>query len=227
MLGQQKNVIVACPECGQKLEYSVHVVVDGATNRYHKLSIMNNQFFELHCDKCGHNMDMIYDFMYVDSEKKYAIYLIDNENSTGANIALQINSVFMREILGEDYRLRIVSTQNDMVEKIQMFDRNLDDHVVELMKLFCLHHASDVFVNNGVNNVNYCLHEGEDAFLLNIGNGEAVASFPDGMYQEVAKSFANEISECESLIVDRTWAMIAMGKSFSYIDNDGDDELEL
>ena len=207
MYDNNYEIVVQCPHCGQKLEYNVSTVVDGAVDEYQKLAILNNKFFELNCGNCGKSMDMVYEFMYCDTEKNYMLYFVDEERADGANVAIQINQKFVEEQGGDSGTARIVYELNDLIEKINIFDNGLDDRVVELMKFFCVHHAINDLAQLNVYGAHYCFHDGNHCFKIEGENGIAIAQFPDGMYSEIEMNFAEELSACRTLIIDQDWAM--------------------
>ena len=141
MYDNNYEIVVQCPHCGQKLEYNVSTVIDGSVDEYQKLEILNNKFFELNCGNCGRSMDMVYEFMFCDTEKNYMLYFVEESRAEGANVAVQMTQKFMEEQGGDPGTARIVYELDDLIEKINIFDNGLDDRVVELMKYFCISHA--------------------------------------------------------------------------------------
>jgi hypothetical protein len=112
--------------------------------------------------------------------------------------------------LTEGYTNRIVISQNDLREKIFIFDAGLDDHVIEMMKMYMI---SILNANNPDMNVNGLLLEiEEDNVPRNfavftdegyIGTTEYAQDLYDGIKESIVDKL--DISD-DDYLIDQNWA---------------------
>lgn len=141
----KRNVEVTCPNCfiksNIKLLNSINVTIDERI----KEKVLDNDFFKFKCPICGHVSTFEYDCLYHDMNKREMIYLITNYSRDNDELAKELEAL-SDEILpqfGNDYKLRIVTSNYDLIEKIKILDCNLDDRVMEIYKLYYITNLVD------------------------------------------------------------------------------------
>ena len=104
---------------------------------------------------------------------------------------------FLLSMLKEDYQYRIVSSRNEMVEKILIFDAGLDDKPLELLKYYIreTHLGNDDDPDETVlyfGGRDVFEDEGEVVFINKL-SGPDQNSFrvPIGKYKEIKKGYTN------------------------------------
>ena len=122
---QSSIVSVSCPSCLKDGEFIKYETINITENPLMRNKIMNRQIFTYVCPHCGDAIIVSYDCVYIDTENKYCVALISNKIPPAVD-----------GISAQDYTVRIVSTINDFVEKIALFEDGIDDRVCELCKLF-------------------------------------------------------------------------------------------
>lgn len=127
-----------CPHCGNSQESKVYTSINVTEDPNLKKLIMTNEFNIFNCNKCKNTYPIMNNFIYHDMKNKYMIYLLNSaaEKQLPAGIG----------VLFDDYRLRIVSGRNELIEKIRIFDDVKSDFLVELLKIILsedAHNAQD------------------------------------------------------------------------------------
>lgn len=88
---------------------------------------------QLHpCSNCGREFQIESGLVYLDSEQKFLIaYEPDLENPAAWQ-------PYDLDHAQPDWTIRLVTDQNQLIEKVHIFDSGLDDRLVELLKLSLL-----------------------------------------------------------------------------------------
>jgi hypothetical protein len=127
-----KRIDVVCPSCGSpqkfKLWESLNVEIDPAE----KENLLSGEICTLRCESCGEESPIEHDLLYHDPEKKLLIQLRYEESEEDSTLPPAIES--LSAVIAQGYRLRVVKTFKDLVEKVLIFDDRLDDRVLEVLK---------------------------------------------------------------------------------------------
>ena len=118
-----------CPECGKIFQVSMHATVLPGEHPELRKSILSETFFSFTCPNCGYQADMVYPVLYHDREAGYMIYL-------SAHPEPALSQKVPQEL--SDIRKRVVRNQKELKEKILIFDAELDDTAIEIVKLAVL-----------------------------------------------------------------------------------------
>ena len=127
---------ITCPNCKTEQKIKVWESVDIAKSPKEKAKIISGEFFQFKCKKCDFSAPLAYNCLYSDIENKMLIWLIPEltdevkDKLTTAETLKGDN-----EHPTNDYIYRIVTTPNELKEKIMINDAGLDDRVVELLKM--------------------------------------------------------------------------------------------
>lgn len=125
-----------CSNCGNEEKIKIWQSVNVTIDKEEKERILNNTFFKHKCSKCGEEAYIEYEMLYHDMDKKMMVYLIHDENEEYKEwVGKFLDSEMAGTIIHGDYILRLVNNQNELKEKIMIRDLNLDDRIIEIMKL--------------------------------------------------------------------------------------------
>jgi len=127
---------IICPECGHEQEIHVIPSVNVTVEPEMREKVLSGEIFLFTCEKCGFAGFAGYPFIYEDKETAggFLIYLEpeceDREVGVDGDVADQI--------LLQNMTMRLVTTVNELKEKIFVFEAGLDDRVLELFKMLAL-----------------------------------------------------------------------------------------
>ena len=136
------TIKVKCQQCGQEFDFEVHKMINLQKDEDLYEPLFSLDLFKHKCEKCGHLNIVQYDIMVVDSYKKYMIYLFgpdkmdifkDSINKYLSNLdetSPQEAKAFVENIK----HTRVVNSINDLKEKLLIFDYDLNDKIIELLK---------------------------------------------------------------------------------------------
>ncbi len=132
---------IKCPSCGQLSEMTVWESITAADSPDLKAELLSGKLNIFRCASCGAAALVPNPVLYTDSEKRLMITFVpsaDMEKHTNL-LAVRSASKDSGELGGiSEYNLRFVSTYNEFLEKILIFDNGLQDKVIEVLKILVL-----------------------------------------------------------------------------------------
>jgi hypothetical protein len=169
--------------------------VNVSLNSDYKERLINGELTIFTCHKCEYQVEMVYPILYHDMENKLMIYL-DPDGQLDLN-GLGNKQFLFGTLLKDSYRYRIVSTREELVEKILIFDDNLDDRPFELFKYY----IRETHLGNGDDPDQTILYyggrgliedEGEVIFINKLsGPDQKSFRLPIGKYQEINEGYTD------------------------------------
>lgn len=215
---------IRCPECRTEQNTKVWEEINAQTSPKAKAQILDGDFFVYKCKKCGHKINMTYNCIYHDLEKGVVIWLIPELNGKECK---ELNEVIEKDMLKLEERankestcekklFRLVSTPNQLREKLIISERNIDDRIVEIMKKIYLANLHMFFPNENikVEDITEILfdinREGNQGIVLFTEKYEPIfLPVNDKMYEKVREDFIETVLEYDKKgfeKVDSKWA---------------------
>lgn len=136
------NQSVACKNCGKLHEIKCYPIINfqSASDEFIK-SVFSLELFKITCD-CGAETIVSYDTVIIDMYKKYIVYLYSSGDikSFYDSILPALEKMFSdnekyKEIYNNLNHTRLVTSINEMLEKLLIFDYDLEDTYIECIKL--------------------------------------------------------------------------------------------
>lgn len=130
-----------CPNCKHEQEINVYPIINLQSDKDIYDDLFSLNLFKIECPKCKKTSIIQYDCLVVDMYKKYIIYLYTSNNveTFNQNIDQFINDLKnnpqFEEIFKELKHTRLVTSLNQLLEKLLIFDYDLNDKVLEILKL--------------------------------------------------------------------------------------------
>ena len=125
---------VTCPSCHHEGDFEVWDSINTVLNPEMKEKVLNQSIFLYTCPNCGETFRLNYPTLYHQMEDLIMIYLVsESEVEKTYEMFYGENALF--DFRTEKYLSRIVTSPNQLVEKIQIFDAGKDDRIMELVKL--------------------------------------------------------------------------------------------
>lgn len=139
-LNSKQNV--KCPKCGQMSEVTVWNMITVRDSADLKQDLLQGRVNMFHCLSCSHTALMPSPMLYHDEEKRLLISFSPC-NDPLLKAQLYDNVCKTSRESGElekfeGYNLRFVTDYNEILEKILIFDNNMNDKTIEVLKLMIL-----------------------------------------------------------------------------------------
>ena len=197
---------VTCPSCHHEGEFEVWDSINTVLDPEMKEKVLNQSIFLYTCPNCGETFRLNYPTLYHQMEDLVMIYLVP-ESEVEKTYEMFYGENALADFRTEKYLNRIVTSANQLIEKIQIFDAGKDDRVMELVKLdSILKNDPDIefdelrfAVDNDGTNILVIINRGEITGAVNI----------DNMY-EFASSHCDDFKDLrddEDIVIDREWIL--------------------
>ena len=130
---------IACPKCGRMIQIDVWDSIDIPYDIEQKEKVLKNTFFKATCEDCKITFPIAYKCLYNDMEQKYLIWLAprleEEEKAEVAEYNEKLKTDNRLRLAQGGYTYRIVRNDNELREKVLIFDEGLDDRYIETMKI--------------------------------------------------------------------------------------------
>ena len=200
---------VTCPSCHHEGNFELWDSINTALNPEMKEKVLNQSIFLYTCPSCGKTFRLDYSILYHQMEDLIMIYLV-SESEVAETYDLFYGEHTMADFRTEKYLNRIVTSANQLVEKIQIFDAGKDDRIMELVKLL----ATDSILKNNpdieFDELRFAVDDDGTNILVIINRGEITGAVNiDNMY-EFASSHCSDFKDLrddEDIVINREWIL--------------------
>ena len=174
-----------------------------------KEKVLNQSIFLYTCPSCGETFCLNYSTLYHQMEDLVMIYLVpESEVKKTYEMFYGENALFDFRI--EKYLARIVTSPNQLVEKIQIFDAGKDDRIMELVKLLVAGSLHENNPNKEFDELRFAVDDDGTNILVIINKGEITGAVDiDNMY-EFASSHCTDFKDFrddEDIVINREWIL--------------------
>lgn len=190
-------------------EFFSHTRINTALDPEMKEKVLNQSIFLYTCPSCGETFRLNYSTLYHQMEDLVMIYLVP-ESEVEKTYEMFYGENALADYRTEKYLYRIVTSANQLVEKIQIFDAGKDDRVMELVKLL----ATDSILKNDpdieFDELRFAVDDDGTNILVIINKGEITGAVDiDNMY-EFASSHCNDFKDLrddDEIVINREWIL--------------------
>lgn len=214
---------MCCPECRTEQNIKLWSSVNTGDHPDLKEKMRNGRFFDAECRKCGAVIPVTYPMFYYDPDENIAL-ILQPEIMPGGEGDAEAEKKFTETMKainmknGEDPgKTRLVRTPNQLLEKLMIWEKGLDDRIIEIVKKIYLHNLDDMVGDKGwkKDNISEILYEfGEErGHMLVMFNEEGqplAGNMPEQVYEDIRGMFIEAIEENEDekafSAIDAEWA---------------------
>ena len=130
---------ITCPQCKKELSVNVWDKVELPYDEMQRDRVLQNTFFKVDCDSCKAVFTIVYKCQYNDMERKYLLWVApamdEKAQSEMAAYNQKLQSDNRLRLAQGGYRYRVVQSDNELREKVVIFDEGLDDRFIETLKI--------------------------------------------------------------------------------------------
>ncbi len=132
-----KRMTVNCSKCGKPFDVTVFDSVNSDYAEDIAMQIMSGKLFDAECPHCKFVSHLTYDVLYHDLRHGAMVWVVIEKSSNYMN---RINEI--RTTPKIPYKtLRIVNNMNALKEKVSCLEKNRDDKIIEMCKVFTANNA--------------------------------------------------------------------------------------
>jgi len=213
-MSSSRTVSITCPSCNADSDFLIWESINTMLDPEMKSAVRDRSAFLFTCPKCGAKTHIDYGFLYHQMEDRIIIhYANSDENAREIYDLVTGKSMpdMMKDMFSDDYLTRIVRSQNQLREKLAIFDSGLDDRIIEIFKIFLLaRFQEDHPENSGKIELLYFFDDGKHMIQVMDGDEPAgVAELPSDFYEELKNKFAPHLPDIRKAepFIDRQWAI--------------------
>ena len=212
-MSMKKNVTVCCPECKKESEFTVWDSINTSVDPDMEAKVRDRSAFLFHCPECGSETYLDYGFLYHNMDRKLMIQYADSDETADEFVhALEesYNTDMFRDLMENDYTVRVVRARDRLLEKLLIFDKGLDDRLVEIYKfIVLLRYQQDREECDDPVMYFYSDDKGKMAiFIYEAGEYICSSQFSEEVYNDLALKYADKLPEFHKgeMMVDENWA---------------------
>lgn len=202
---------VTCPSCHHEGDFELWDSINTALDPEMKEKVLNQSIFLYTCPSCGETFRLNYSTLYHQMEDLVMIYLVpESEVKKTYEIFYEKNALADYRYRTEKYLCRIVTSANQLVEKIQILDAGKDDRVMELVKLL----ATDSILKNDpdieFDELRFAVDDDGTNILVIINKGEITGAVDINDMYEFASSHCTDFKDLrddEDIVINREWIL--------------------
>lgn len=120
-----------CPHCNHEFDIDIYPVINLQSDTEIYNDLFSLDLFRIECEKCKKITLITYNTLVIDMYKKYIIYLTADKSKDIENLNIMNN---YKDIISELKHTRSVNSLNELVEKLYIFDYDLNDKIIEYLK---------------------------------------------------------------------------------------------
>ena len=206
---------ITCPNCKTESEFVLWDSINTQLDPEMKEKVRTGEVFAFECPNCKQQLNVDYATLYHQMEDYVMIYYAPGDPAGAVEVMKKLTTLEGDENkdsglkLPDDYVKRVVATQNELREKLNILDEGLDDHVIELMKLFMMSNLQsddpDMKIEEFLFDVD---RDGKRFFAVHLAGGKwGNTDFHQNMYDIIAEKSSDEFKNDDALVVDLNWAL--------------------
>lgn len=206
-MSQTKKVKINCSNCGEESEALIWDSINTGVDPEKKQSVIDGSLFMHTCPHCGRQSRLNYTTLYHDMQNKVMIYYAccEEDFSIVKNNLKQLESDFADSLKG--YRMRLVVSQNALMEKALIFEKGLDDRAIEVIKAVFAIDAMEKFPDLEINELLFYITDEGKHEVQFLANKPLTGEIDDKLYRTIRGEFSAKLDALsDTYIVDTNWA---------------------
>lgn len=180
-----------------------------------KEAVKDRSAFRFVCPDCGAETYVDYDLLYHQMEDRIMIHYARLDESAAEIYQMLTKDDpedMVQDMLRNHYLIRIVRSQNQLREKIAIFDAGLDDRIIEIYKIFILHTVQEKDPDcKDIEMLYYKDPTERKDFIQIIADGKTygVVELKKSTYDELYDEYRDRLPDIrkDGPYIDRSWAL--------------------
>ena len=198
-MSEKKRERIQCPYCENEQVFESYDSIDLTAEPDMKDKIISEELFTMTCEKCGKKALIAFPCLFSDMEKKMLIWLIGGyteEQKAALDKDLMESAKNDEEKeFARSYKRRIVGSINELKEKLIIAEDELDDRVVEVLKILCINEVIGQIIGATLREVRYDRNKDGKKYLILIFEEKepSMIEINNQMYKTVKDMFMDDI----------------------------------
>ena len=215
-MSKREQITITCPNCNNEHPFTMWSSINTVLDPEMKAAVKDRSAFLFECPSCGEKTYVDYGMLYHQMEDRIMIHYANTDEAVEEAYRIYTQEDdsdklgMLQSMREEDYMIRIVRSQSEMREKIDIFDAGLDDRIVEIIKLICAVKYQEDHPDHKSVIVYY--HRNAEENLVEVYDddqfkGAMIVS--DEFYESVQKAYLSNLPDMrkDGLFINRQWAI--------------------
>ena len=221
-MSSQRSEKITCPGCGKEHDFEMWNSLNTMLDPDMKEKLLSKEMFQFVCPDCGYTANVDYGFLYHQMEDRIMIYYIQDEDEIEKTIKMITGEAYDSFELSEalqkakrEYLYRIVLSQNDLLEKIHIFDNRRDDRMIEIMKVLMTGRIMSDHPEAEPFRLFYDSDDENEFFVL-VGESDVIGTveLPEELYDAIKDEYEDKfvpLRGSDEYVIDFDWAVNLLG----------------
>ena len=209
------NLSITCPQCRKNFNFTTYPAIDTKDDVMWAEKVRTGEAFLGKCPHCGWETHYDYSFLYKEREKNFLMYYAANEEAYKSGYAMMTGHdpmVDWDKI--SSWTRRVVTSREDVLEKLMILDDGLDDRIIEILKALAfvsLHQhqpelsVDTVLFDRGSDGNHYFRFSEKEKVV-------AAYAFERPMYERVKRNLGENLRHLtgDEVVINSQWAVKAL-----------------
>lgn len=209
MATEFRNLSIVCPVCHKRGNFPVFEMLDLVESSESTRSMVRSgKAFLFTCQSCGHKEPVTYPLSCFDDQHDAVITVLDTDNKV--TDYKRIYKMYVSHGGDPSEKYRICDSCQEMSEKLRIYDDNLDDRIIELIKMLIRSEiAEEVEDFDAIKCTYKCLSHGKMFFSVRFYGEKEDVELPTSIYADVENTFNRLDDDAglkNSFMINYTWA---------------------
>lgn len=191
---------ITCPNCNTKGTFTCWSSINVDLDPEAKEKVKNGELFKYTCPKCGRWYNIEYETLYHDMSNKFMVQYLCNPTEERIKQFYNETEQMKKLNLVFDIRQRIVRDKNAFIEKIMIFENELDDAIVEVAKTIILQKMIENDPNMEIPAIYF--HSIDDTNISFYIDDGRVLNTDRSLYDSLAETYNSIVPKNEFIEID-------------------------
>lgn len=205
-----QTIELKCPVCQTPASKSIETTINCKERPDLKKAILDGSLMGFECDHCGAKRQIETQVLYHDPDQKTLMFVAPDYHKEPELLRKTLALIVEKEGIDiNDYRLRIMTSVPQLVEKIYIFDEGMDDQEMEIVKILTDGLFAQQEPNRTVINRYFMVKDGQKKFLYLTEDEQLLVDYHPTLTEFVVDKFGKDLKEQylgEFIEVNKAWA---------------------
>jgi len=132
-MSQSESTTITCPGCKHEQQFTIWHSVNVTLDPTLKEKVLDRSLTTFECENCGYTVTIEQNLLYHDMESR--LMILRRPKQDEPEELADESFGLLSTLSGKGYDYRLVTTMNELVEKVLIWEDGLDDRTVEVFKL--------------------------------------------------------------------------------------------
>ena len=203
---------LTCPKCHGTFSFTTYPAFDTGDNILWKEKVRTGEAFLGKCPHCGYETHYDYSFLYKERDTHFLMYYAANKEEyqkayammTGQDPMVNWDAI-------SSWTRRVVTSREDVLEKLMILDDGLDDRIIEILKALAFVSLHQQKPELAIDTVLFDKGQDGNHYFRFSEKGKVLAAyaFDRPMYERVKRNLGDALGKISEnqVVINSQWAV--------------------